>query len=76
MAVNVLILALGEGGWSASHSDCCTPGEITVCASWMGGWLEPTTAFNHVDKAKVFEDPSSNRTPTARLQIMSYLECD
>jgi len=41
----------------------------------MGGLLEPTTGFNRADKTKLFV-PSGNRTPTARLQIMSYLECD
>ena len=57
------------------HIVIAIPPGIQLCASWMGGWPEPTTGFNRVDKTKGFV-PSGNRTPTAQLQIMSYLECD
>jgi hypothetical protein len=59
--------AWGSGGeWSASRP----PGEIAPVTHWTGGWVDPTTDIDVLQKRKI-SCRESNTTPSRRLQVLS-----
>jgi hypothetical protein len=49
-----LTSALVGGEWSASRSSRFTPRERAPCAHWIGGWEDPITGLDDMEKRKFF----------------------
>jgi hypothetical protein len=49
-----LTSALVGGEWSASRPGCFTPGERAPGTNWIGGWVDPRTGVDNVEKKKFF----------------------
>jgi hypothetical protein len=47
-----LISALAGGEWSASRPGRITPGERDLCTHWIGGWVDPRSGLDDVEKRK------------------------
>jgi hypothetical protein len=42
--------ALAAGEWSASRPGRFTPGEIAPGTHWIGGWVDPVTGLDDMEK--------------------------
>jgi hypothetical protein len=58
-----LTWALVGGEWSASRPYRFIPRERAPGTHWIGGWVDPKTGLDDVEKKK-FLDPTGIRTPT------------
>jgi hypothetical protein len=45
-----LISAPAGDEWSASHLGRFTPGERSPCTHWIGGWFDPRTSVDNVER--------------------------
>jgi hypothetical protein len=52
-----LTSALVVGEWSASRPCRFTPGEIASGTHWIGGWVDPRTGLDDVEKRKFLTVP-------------------
>jgi hypothetical protein len=58
-----LTSALVGGEWSASRSVRLTNGERTPGIHWIGGWVDPRTGLNDVEKRKLLTLPGLELRP-------------
>jgi hypothetical protein len=61
-----LTSALVRGEWSASHLGRFTPGERTPCTHWIGGWVDPRSGLDDLDKRKFLTVPGLEINPLGR----------
>jgi hypothetical protein len=52
-----LTLALAGGVWSASHPSHFTPGERASGTLWIGGWVDPRTGQDDVERRQILPLP-------------------
>jgi hypothetical protein len=57
------------GEWSASRPGCFTPGERGPGTHWLGGWVDPRTGLNEMEKRKFLTLPGLELRP-ARSQSL------
>jgi hypothetical protein len=50
MVLSFLTSALDEVAWSASRPARFTPREISTGILWIGGWVDPSTGMDSVEK--------------------------
>jgi hypothetical protein len=58
--------ALVGGEWSASHPGRFTPEERAPGTHWKGGWVDPRTGLDYVDKRKFLSLPGLELRPLGR----------
>jgi hypothetical protein len=52
-----LTSALFGGKWSASRPGRFTPGKRATGTHWIGGWVDPRTGLDDMEKRKFFTPP-------------------
>jgi hypothetical protein len=73
---NFLTSALVRGEWSTSRPDCFTPGEWAPGTHWIGGWVNPRTGLDDVERRKSYPYRDSNSDPSAVQPLASrYIDC-
>jgi hypothetical protein len=73
-----LTLALAGGEWSASRPGRFTPGERAPSTHWIGGWVNPKSGLDDVEKRKFLPLPGLELRPlgySARSQSLYQLCC-
>jgi hypothetical protein len=58
-----LTSALVEGEWSASRPGHFNPGERAPGTHWRGGWVDPITGLDDVEKRKILPLPGLELRP-------------
>jgi hypothetical protein len=56
-----LTTALAGGEWSASRPGCFTPEKRATNTHWIGGWVNPRTALEDVEKRNTSPYPNGLR---------------
>jgi hypothetical protein len=54
------------GEWSASRPDRFTPGGKAPVTHWIGGWVDPRSGLDDVEKRKFFTLPGLELLPLGR----------
>jgi hypothetical protein len=61
-----LTSALVAGEWSASRPGRFTPGERAPATHWTGGWVDPRSGLDDVEKRKFLTLPGLEIRPLGR----------
>jgi hypothetical protein len=65
------------GEWSASRPGCFTPGERTLGAHWIGGWMSPRAGLDAVTRRETpspCRESNSGRTSPILVTILTELQ--
>jgi hypothetical protein len=63
---SLLTSALVGGEWLASRPNLFTPGEKDPGTHWTGGWVDPRTGLDDVEKRKFLTLPGFELRPLGR----------
>jgi hypothetical protein len=71
----LLPLALDGGQWSASRSDRFTSGERAPGTHWIGGWVDPRTGVDEVEKILDLTGTQNSDPSVVQLVASHYTDC-
>jgi hypothetical protein len=71
----ILTSELVGGEWSASRPGCLTPRERATGTHWIGGWVEPRTGMDDVEKRNLATTGTRILTPAFKPVASRYTDC-